>query len=211
MKIAIIGSGNMGRGVGNLWTRAGYDVIFSDAFMSDEQLAQVAANAGESASFATAQDATAQADVVMLTVRWAAIEEAITSLGDVNGKIILSTVNALKQDLTGLELGTTTSAAEEIARLAPAAHVVECVLPFAEVLHSESRDYNGDKSAVFYCGDDEDARATVKPLIEALGLAAIDAGPLYAARYIEPAAMLLVHLAYNQGMGGQIGYKLLER
>jgi 8-hydroxy-5-deazaflavin:NADPH oxidoreductase len=38
----------------------------------------------------------------------------------------------------------------------------------------------------------------------------IDAGPLWAARYIEPAMMLLVNLAYAQGYGSRVGYKFLH-
>ena len=37
-----------------------------------------------------------------------------------------------------------------------------------------------------------------------LARATIDAGPLRSARYAEPAGMLLVQLAYAQGMGGRI-------
>lgn len=211
MKIAIIGSGNMGRGVGKIWARAGHRVIFTDAIIPADQLAEIAAAAGETASTAAVADAAADAEVILLTVRWTDMEAAVTGLGDVTGKVILSTVNALKPDMSGLAIGTTTSAAEEIAKLVPNAQVVECILPFAEVLHAENRDFANDKPTVFYCGDHDDAKAAVLPLIDALGVHAVDAGPLRSARYIEPAGMLLVQLAYGQGMGGQMAYKLLQR
>ena len=47
-------------------------------------------------------------------------------------------------------------------------------------------------------------------LVRETGAEVIDAGPLTAARFIEPALMLLVSLAYAQGMGGKIAYKLLK-
>lgn len=211
MKIAVIGTGNMGRSIGTLWARTGHDVIFTDAFLKDEQLREIASGAGETARYADAASAANECEVILLTVRWNAVEDAIASLGDVSGKIILTTVNALKPDMRGLEVGTTTSAAEEIAKLASDAHVVECILPFAEVLYAETRDFEGVLPTVFYCGDNDDSKVKVKPLLEALGLQAIDAGPLMSARYIEPAGMLLVQLAYGQGMGGQIAFKLLQR
>jgi hypothetical protein len=37
----------------------------------------------------------------------------------------------------------------------------------------------------------------------------VDAGPLTSARYIEPAGMLCVQLAYGMGMGAKLGMKLL--
>ncbi|MDF5719590.1 MAG: hypothetical protein PUP91_03665 [Rhizonema sp. PD37] len=39
----------------------------------------------------------------------------------------------------------------------------------------------------------------------------IDAGSLKNARFVEPAMMLLVQLANSQKMGGEIGFKLLQR
>lgn len=38
----------------------------------------------------------------------------------------------------------------------------------------------------------------------------VDAGPLKNSRYVEPAMMLLIQLAYAQKMG-QVGFKLLQR
>jgi hypothetical protein len=50
----------------------------------------------------------------------------------------------------------------------------------------------------------------VERLIEELGAMPVDAGPLTSARYIEPAMMLLVSLAYA-GEPRDIGLRLLER
>ena len=53
---------------------------------------------------------------------------------------------------------------------------------------------------------------TGKPIeIEELDLEPVDAGPLLAARYVEPANMLLVHLAYRQGLGTSMAFGLLRR
>ena len=46
-------------------------------------------------------------------------------------------------------------------------------------------------------------------LLRDLDLDPIDAGPLTSARYIEPAGMLGVQLAYGMGMGAKLGMKLL--
>jgi NADPH-dependent F420 reductase len=47
---------------------------------------------------------------------------------------------------------------------------------------------------VLVCGSDKDARATVMQLIERIDIHAIDAGPLEAARLIEPITALLIRL-----------------
>ena len=67
-----------------------------------------------------------------------------------------------------------------------------------------------DVTALFYCGDDATAKRTIASLFESLDVDAVDAGPLYAARFIEPAMFLLVHLAYGQKMG-QVAARLLRR
>jgi len=51
----------------------------------------------------------------------------------------------------------------------------------------------------------------VAKLINDIGLEPIDAGPLTEARYLEPLGMLMVQLAYVQGLGINIGTKLLKR
>jgi len=112
--------------------------------------------------------------------------------------------------MSGLAVGTTTSAAEEIAKLAIAARVVEAMPLFAEVLHSPSREFSGQVPTVFYCGDDAEAKAIAADLLRETEVEPIDAGPLRNARYVEPAGMLLVQLAYAQQMG-PVAVKLLQR
>jgi predicted dinucleotide-binding enzyme len=63
---------------------------------------------------------------------------------------------------------------------------------------------------VFVCGDDDGAKALVETLVRDLGAHPVDAGPLAAARLVEPAMMLLVRLAYA-GLPRDIGLRLLER
>lgn len=107
-------------------------------------------------------------------------------------------------------MGTTTSAAEEIAQLAPGARVVEGLPAFAQVLHSASVEIAGQKPTVFVRGEDANAKKTVAGLLAECGMGVVDAGPLRAARYVEPAMMLLVELAYAQGFGARVGFKLLH-
>ena len=52
--------------------------------------------------------------------------------------------------------------------------------------------------------------ASVAALLRDLDLNPVDAGPLASARYIEPAGMLIVQLAYNMGLGPNIGTKFLR-
>lgn len=209
MKIGIIGAGNIGTGLGKFWAAKGHDLFFSYSRDVDK-LRTTALSVSSKAQSGTAAQAVAFADVVVLAVPYAAVSDAIKAAGSLRGKLLFSCVNALKADYSGLAVGTTTSAAEEIARLAPAARVVEGLPAFAEVLHSESQLIDGQKATVFVSGDDLDAKKTVSKLLEECELNVIDAGPLWSARYVEPAMMLLVDLAYVQGFGARIAFKLLH-
>jgi 8-hydroxy-5-deazaflavin:NADPH oxidoreductase len=68
-------------------------------------------------------DAAAFGEVVVLATPWPATQAAIQSTGDLVGKIVIDRSSPLKPDLSGLEIGHTTSAAEKVAERARGARV----------------------------------------------------------------------------------------
>ncbi|MEG2632113.1 MAG: NADPH-dependent F420 reductase, partial [Comamonas sp.] len=64
---------------------------------------------------------------------------------------------------------------------------------------------------VFYAGDDERAKQTVRALAESMGFTPIDAGALKNARYLEPVAGLNIYFAYGAGHGTQIAPTWIHR
>jgi 8-hydroxy-5-deazaflavin:NADPH oxidoreductase len=209
MKIGIIGGGNMASGLGKFWAKNGHELMFSFS-RSEQKLKDLAASVSDTAQTGTPAEAVAFADVVLLAVPWVAVPEALQAAGSLSGKLLFSCVNALKPDMSGMAVGTTTSAAEEIAKLAPGARVVEGLPLFAEVLLSGDTHFDGQEATVFYCGDDAEAKAIVAGLLKETAVEAIDLGSLSTARYLEPAMMMLIQLAYVQ-QKGQVAFKLLNR
>jgi hypothetical protein len=209
MKIGIIGAGNMGSSLGRIWAQNGHELTFS--YSRDvAKLEQVARAIGSNASVVTPKEAVQFADVVVLAVPYVAVADAIEAAGSFEGKILFSIVNALLPDMSGMAVGTTTSAAEEIAKLANGARVVEALPVFAEVLNSPSQRFAGQQATVFCTSDDDRAKQIVADLLRELDVEVVDAGALKNSRYVEPAMMLLVQLAYAQQLG-QVGFKLLRR
>lgn len=209
MDIGIIGSGNMGSALGKLWAKKGHSVLFSYS-RNQDRLNDLAASA-PNAKAGTPVDA-AKAEVVLLSVRWASVEDAIKAAGSLNGKVLIDCTNPLKQDLSGLEIGLTKSAAEEISRLVPDAYVVKAFnTVFAEVYSSPSRLFGSRMPTMLYCGDDPEAKTTVSKLINETGFEAVDAGPLVSARLLEPLAMLMIQLGHGQRMGTNIALSLIRR
>jgi predicted dinucleotide-binding enzyme len=209
MNVGIIGSGNMGASMGKAWARKGHQVLFSFS-RNPRDLKAVADSTGPNARTGTPAEAATFGEVILLAVPWGAVPVALREAGDLAGKVLFSCVNCLKPDFSGLAVGTTTSAAEEIAKLAPGAKVVEAIPPMAQILASESHRLGGQQLSVFSCGDDSDAKQRVARLLSDLDLEPVDAGPLSSARYTEPAGMLAVQLAYGMGLGPSLGMKLLR-
>jgi 8-hydroxy-5-deazaflavin:NADPH oxidoreductase len=205
MRIAIIGAGQLGGALGKRLLEAGHEVMFGDGATASE-----AANAID-ARAASNREAAAWADLVVLAVPFAAIEEALTAAGPLEGKVLWSCVNALTPDFSGLAVGFHTSAAEQVASHAPGARVVAAIPPFAEALSTGDLRYDAELvPSVFVCGDDSEAKSTVEQLVSEIGAEPIDAGPLHAARLVEPAMMLLVSIAYS-GLPRDVGLRLIER
>jgi predicted dinucleotide-binding enzyme len=180
MRIAVVGAGNVGQAIGSGWTRKGHDVTYgvrNPASAASPQHRKVA-------------EAVAGAEVVALCVMWHAIEQALRDCGDLSGKILIDPTNPLAVDEGGLKLaiGFETSSAEFVAARTKARVVKSLNQVGAAVL--------GDTSGYpcppvqFVAGDDADAKRVVRGLVEDLGFEVLDAGPLRAARLLEPMAMV---------------------
>ena len=97
--------------MGKIWAAKNQKVLFS--FCKDqEKLRAVAAAAGRNARTGTPAEAVAFGELILLSVPWTAVPEALKAAGNFEGKALFSCVNCLKPDFSGLEVGTSTSAAE---------------------------------------------------------------------------------------------------
>ncbi len=209
MNIAIIGSGKMGSGLGGIWAKKGHRIIFSYSRTPEKLEALAGAHPGASA--ASPAEAVRQSDLVLLSVPWSAIDDALGAAGPLDGKIVIDCTNPVTPDIE-LAVGLTTSAAEEIARRAPGAKVVKAFnTAFAELYHSDSRLFGSRMVTMFYCGDDEEAKKKTAKLISSTGFTPIDCGPLRCARYLEPVAMLMIQLGRVMGMGTDIALTIQRR
>ena len=114
--------------------------------------------------------------------------------------MVIDISNPITADYKGLTIGHSTSAAEEIQKLAPGAKVVKAFNTiFAELLPTESR--KGRKVQVFIAGDDETAKAKVSDLVKTVEFEPIDSGTLYNSRFLEPMGEMNILLGFFLGWG----------
>lgn len=191
MKIAIIGDGNVGSALRRGFARGGHDA--KAVGNEPDRLHEFASSA----------------DVVVLAVPFGAIDNVVHELGNsVDGKILVDVTNALNEDY-GLAVGFTTSGAEELQKKMPRAKVVKA---FNTVFASnmDRGQVKGEKLTVLVAGDDQQAKRAVLELATSIGFDAVDAGPLMNARLLEPMALQTIALGYAQGMGTDIGFRLVH-
>jgi 8-hydroxy-5-deazaflavin:NADPH oxidoreductase len=198
MQIGILGAGRMGTAFAKRLGPAGHTVRI--AARHAEHAQKAAAEAGPSVEAVAVQDVDSGSDLLIVAVPYAPAVPTLRAVGNLAGKTIVDITNPLAPDMSGLTIGFMTSAAEEIQKAMPSAHVVKAFNTiFARILASPGT--GATTAQVFYVGNDPGAKERVRALIETLGFAPVDAGPLANARLIEPLAMLNIYLGHVAGLG----------
>jgi NADPH-dependent F420 reductase len=210
LRLAVIGSGNIGKSIGSWAAAAGYEVVFTAR--NPEHAKAAATEAGKESLSGSGKEAVQGADLVLLAIPYTAVKDFIAETGSqLNNKVLIDATNPLNSDYSGLSVGLTTSAAEEIQKLAPGALVVKAFnTVFADVFRAQNPVIRGNIVSVFIAGDDAEAKNKVSELVKKMGFDAVDTGPLKSARNLEPLALLNIGLGYGQGYGTMVGFSFLR-
>jgi NADPH-dependent F420 reductase len=214
MKIAVIGAGNVGGTLGKRWAKAGHDVVFGVRDPADAKVAALVRESGPGARAALVPEAVRQAAVVVLAVPWDNVREALAAAGDLRGRILIDATNPVALTPEGLRqglvIGHTTSGAEQAARWAEGARVVNAFNTTGWQNMADPR-YGSQGLSMPLCGDDAEARKVVADLARQLGFEPVEVGPLRSARYLEALAMLWIDMAILQGFGTGFGFQVVKR
>ncbi|GAP38555.1 NAD(P)-binding domain-containing protein [Piscinibacter sakaiensis] len=208
MQISILGAGNVGLALAGALLRAGEPVTIG--VPEPARHADAVAALGPQARLTTSDDAVARGELVILAVPYAAALSIAQARADWQGRVLVDATNPLAPGLAGLSLGTTTSGAEEVAARAAGARVVKAFNTTGAENLADSR-YAQGRPMMPVAGDDAAARQQVLALAARLGFDAVDMGPLSAARYLEPLAMVWIHLAFRQGQGRRFAFARMTR
>jgi predicted dinucleotide-binding enzyme len=176
MRIGIIGAGNIGLAVAKTLSRAGIAATIANS-RGPESLAESIANLGPTIEAGTREQA-ASADIVLIAVNWSKLPAAVAGLPAWGRRIVIDANNPVEAplfkpvDLHGL------LSSQVVTELVAGARVVKAFNHLrAQVLASDPR-ADGGRRVLFYSGDDSAAKTEVGALIDRLGFAGIDLGPL---------------------------------
>jgi hypothetical protein len=189
MRIGIIGTGGMGSGFARALSSK-HEVWLGSR---DTEKAKQAADETGVTGGASYAEVAADAEVVILAVPWAAVDETLPQLGDLSGKVVLDISNPYTAD--GLVPLEGTSTAEEIQKKLDGARVIK---GWNHVYASNLNrpEIGGIAASVLIAGDDQSAKETVFGLARDMGFDPVDAGPLEATRGLELLAQALGGLGF---------------
>ena len=176
--IGIIGAGNIGSALARGFARHGYDVVISNS-RGPETLADLVADMGDGVRAATAQDAAAAGDVVVVTLPLKAIDDI--PVEPLAGKIVLDTNNYYwERDGRIAELDenrTTTS--QMLQEHLPQSRVAKAFnhIMSADILTDGSPAGTADRRALATSSDFDDAADLVTRIYDEFGFDTVNVGP----------------------------------
>jgi 8-hydroxy-5-deazaflavin:NADPH oxidoreductase len=210
VKVAIIGTGNVGGALARGLARAGRSIVLG---VRDPANAKVATLASETkAEVKTPAEAVAASDIIVMALPWGAAEGAVKALGSLAGKIVIDCMNplAMQNGRLGLDRGFNTSGAEALASWIPNAKIVKTLNQVGAELMANNADLP-HRPVMFMAGNDADSKTTVAALLKDLGFEPLDAGDLTKARLLEPFAMVWINQALIQKKGRDWAFAAVSR
>jgi 8-hydroxy-5-deazaflavin:NADPH oxidoreductase len=201
MKIAIIGTGNVGSTLAFKWSKIGHQICLGVRDKSKELL-----NNG-SCKVATIEEAVKMSDVILLSVPAPATVEVVKKLGDTSGKIIIDAMNIV---MGKGPLGYTNTT-DAILENTSTKDVVKCfnTTGYNNMLEPA---YGNQMLDLFVAGNSSQGKKTAIQLAKDAGFAeCYDIGGNDKFTLMEQFAGFWINLAMFQGMGRNIGFKLLKR
>jgi 8-hydroxy-5-deazaflavin:NADPH oxidoreductase len=182
MRVGIIGAGRIGGTEARLLAAAGHEVKLS--FARDRSaLNALAAEIGERASAGPAAEAVAFGEVVIVSVPWDVIPEALEQAGELTGKVVVDTTN---QFGSGPMPAAGQTAAQYNAARMPGARYTKSFNTLTAGFQAEAAGRHGAARVVqWVCGDDAGAKQIVAGLIDDAGFAPVDLGGIAGCAVME--------------------------
>ena len=216
MKIGILGSGDVGRRLGDGFIELGHIVKIGSRNPNQEKITEwMVKHNKEKVSSGTFSEAASFGELNVIATSWDGAEEAIRMADPKNfaGKVVIDVINPLdfsKGMPPRLAIGHTDSAGETVQRMLPESKVVKAfnIVGNPHFIHP---DFPGGPPTMFICGNDDDAKKTIADnIVKKFGWETIDIGGIDGARLLEPLAFLWIMHYFRTGNGNH-AFKLLRK
>jgi len=190
MKIAVLGTGNVGDTIGSRLIELGHTVKMGSRTADNEKAKAFVAKHDANASAGTFADAAAFGEIIFNCTAGVGSIDALKLAGEknLNGKIIIDVANALdfsKGMPPSLAICNTNSLGEEIQKTFPLTKVVKALNTMWCGLMVNPMMINGGDHSTFVCGNDALAKEEVKNILKSFGWAEkniLDLGDITKAR-----------------------------
>ena len=190
LKIGTVGSGRIGGTLGELWLKAGHEVMFSSLDLEYDR--KLAARLGGKARAGTSKEAAAFGEVLLIAVPYAALPQVGRDLaGLLNGKVVIDTCNPIvsrdgEVAVRAREKGAGLASAE----LLPGARLVRAFNAIGYSTMQAAAQRKGERMGMPIAGDDAGAIAVASRLVREVGYEPVLVGPLAMGRFLIPGTPL---------------------
>lgn len=201
MKIAVLGAKIIGGTLARKWARASHDVMFGVRNVNNPETQALAHELG--ASVGAVAEAVAFGEVVVFAIPGGAMEETIAMHGPaLAGKVVIDAANRMG--------GGPMNSAALFAAHAPVAKVYRAFNSLGWE-NFENPIFGSMQADLFYCGPAGAGQTAVEQLIREVGLRPVRLGDLGQVGLVDMIGSLWFALAFGQGMGRNLAFKVLTR
>ncbi|MEM7346372.1 MAG: NAD(P)-binding domain-containing protein [Chloroflexota bacterium] len=202
MKITIFGSGNIGATIGKKWAEAGHQITFAVRNVADPKYQILQETVASDVIIAAIPESVDTADVILFAIPGTAIADTMAALdGTLDGKIIIDATNKVQAAVM--------NSLADIAAQAPQAKLFRAFNSLGWE-NFETPHLGETQIDLFYCGDIGNAQETVHQLIADIGLRPIYVGDREQAGTVDNLTKLWFTLAFGQGYGRRLAFKLVS-
>lgn len=203
MKIAIIGTGNVGGALATAWAKAGHQILLGVRDTANFKGEELLANPNTSVH--TIEEAVRAAAVILVATPPQFAENLAVAFGDVSGKVIIDSTNAVRTRPENYS--TAYHAFEALTK----AEVVKC-FNSTGFENMQNPDYGHVRLDMFMAGGSAKAKTIAEQLAKDAGFEnCYDFGGSDRVELLEKFALSWINLAIFQGVGRDIGFKVVRR
>ncbi len=212
MKVAVLGTGVVGRALGHGFVATGHQVMMGSRSAEHPEAEAWVLKEGTAASTGTFADAARFGDIAVFATRGMEHPAVTAAAGPANlaGKVVIDVTNPLDNSRGYPDVGIKgeDSGGEQLQRLLPDAKVVKAFNIVTASLMFRPQ-LPGGPPTMLIAGNDPGAKEIVSSILKDFGWPSIDLGPIRSARWLEGMCMAWVMAGMARGNWVQ-AFKLLH-